>query len=132
AHHLRNQTGGGCVGRRGHGEETLMDLSIIMPWIGAALSIIALATQLKTIFTSGEKKLDERVTKVEVKLVEHDRRVQTVESEMKHLPDRETAHSLQLAMERIVGRLDTMDERLRPIAATNHRLQEYLLEQAKK
>lgn len=109
-----------------------MDLAIIMPWIGAILSILALGGQVKTILSSGERKLEERVTKVELKLVEHDRRVQTVESEMKHLPDRETAHSLQLAMERIVGRLDTMDERLRPIAATNHRLQEYLLEQAKK
>ncbi|CAK7257536.1 MULTISPECIES: DUF2730 family protein [unclassified Shinella] len=109
-----------------------MDLSILMPWIGAALSIIALGTQLKAIISSGERKLEERVTKVELKLVEHDRRIQTVESEMKHLPDRETAHNLQISMERIAGRLDTMDERLRPIAATNHRLQEYLLEQAKK
>lgn len=110
----------------------MMDLQQIMPWVSAAIAIITLLTLVKNTLTSGEKKLDERMTKVETKMIDYDRRIQTVESEMKHMPDRETAHSLQLAMERIVGRLDTMDERLRPIAATNHRLQEYLLEQTKK
>ncbi len=110
----------------------IFDLAIAAPIVAFVLSVIALGTQIKSILSSGEKKIEERVTKLETKLVEHDRRVQTVENEMKHLPDRETAHNLQISMERIAGRLDTMDERLRPIAATNHRLQEYLLEQAKK
>ncbi|WP_411037620.1 DUF2730 family protein [Shinella sp. BYT-45] len=120
-----------------------MDLSIIMPWIGAALSIIALATQLKTIFTSGEKKLDERVTKVETKMVDYDRRVQALESDLKHLPDRETTHRIEMTMAKIIGRLDAqdaalagrfeaMDERLKPIQAIGERLQDVLVEQARK
>ena len=110
----------------------MMDLQQLMPWISAAIAIITLITLIKNSLTSGERKLDERMTKVETKMIDYDRRIQTIQSELNHMPNKETAHNLQIAMERIVGRLDTMDERLRPIASTNHRLQEYLLEQAKK
>lgn len=121
----------------------MMDLSVVMPWIAAALSIIALGTQLKAILTSGEKKVEERVTKVEAKLVEYDRRIQSLESDMKHLPDRDTTHRLEMTMTKIMGRLDAqdeklagrfdaMDERLKPIQAIGERLQDVLVEQARK
>lgn len=111
---------------------TDLNLSLIMPWVGALLSIIALGTQLKNILSSGERKLDERLSKTESTLIGHDRRIQKVETELQHLPDRDTAHRLELTMEKISGRLDTLDERLKPIAATSGRLQEFLLEQAQK
>ncbi|WP_429813587.1 DUF2730 family protein [Ensifer sp. B1-9] len=111
---------------------TDLNLSLIMPWVGALLSIIALGTQLKNILSSGERKLDERLSKAEGTLISHDRRIQKVENELQHLPDRDTAHRLELTMEKISGRLDTLDERLKPIAATSGRLQEFLLEQANK
>lgn len=110
----------------------ILDLAAVSGMVALALSTLNLFGLLRNMFTSGERKLDERVAKVESKLIEHDRRVQAVENEMKHLPDRDTAHKLEIAMERIAGRLDAMDERLRPIANTNHRLQEFLLEQAQK
>ncbi|WP_226787658.1 DUF2730 family protein [Pseudorhizobium xiangyangii] len=96
-----------------------------------ALAIIALLGHAKGYFSSGEKTLTARVDKVEGKLVEHDRRVQTVESEMRHLPDKSTAHKLELAMANLLGRLDAMDERMKPIAATSERLHDLLLEQAR-
>ncbi|WP_245446288.1 DUF2730 family protein [Metarhizobium album] len=115
----------------------------IIPWVSGAISIITLLTLVKNMLSSGEKALAERVSKseqeanarlakVEQKAIEYDRRIQAIESDMKHLPDRDAVHQLQVTMERIGGRLDTMDERLKPIAATNHRLQEFLLEQAQK
>lgn len=120
-----------------------MDLSIIMPWVGAILSFIALGTQLKAILSSGEKKLEERMAKAESKLVEYDRRIQTVESEMKHLPDRDTAHRMEIVIERMAGQLATLDqrlggqlaaldERMKPVDALGRRLQEFLLDQARK
>ena len=81
--------------------------------------------------SQGEKKLDERLAKVETKLVEHDRRIQAVESEMKHLPDRDMAHRLELAVEKMSGRLDTMAETLKPIRATTERMNELLMDQGK-
>ena len=108
------------------------DLAVAAPILAFILSVIALATQVKAILSSGEKKLDERLTKAEGKLVGYDRRIQTIEGEMRHMPDHDSAHRLELTMEKISGRLDTLDERLKPIAATSGRLQEFLLEQAQK
>lgn len=108
------------------------DLAVISGLVALALSSMNLIAHIRTMMSQGEKKLDERVTKVETKLVEHDRRVQTVESEMKHLPDRDMAHRLELAVEKMSGRLDTMAETLKPIRATTERMNELLVEQAKK
>ena len=110
----------------------MMDLAPAVPWLGAALAIIALLGHAKNFFGSGEKTLGARMEKAEAKLIEHDRRVQAIEGEMRHLPDRDSAHRLELTMEKISGRLDTLDERLKPIAATSDRLHELLMEQARK
>lgn len=101
-------------------------------YVNTALSSLALLGHLKGYFSSGEKSLGDRLTKAEEKLVSHDRRIQAAEAEIQHLPDKDTAHKLELALIQISGRLDTLDERLSPIAATSVRLQEYLLDQAKK
>jgi len=108
-----------------------MDLAVIMPWIGAVISIITLLTLLKNMLSSGEKALDGRLTKAEDKLVQYDRRIQSIEGEMKHLPDRESQHRIELNMEKINGRLDTLNETLRPIKANGELLNELLKEQAK-
>jgi len=119
-----------------------MDLSIIMPWIGAALSIIALGTQLKAILASGEKLLEERVVKLEKRSESVAEKVQQLEGDMKHLPDRDTAHRMEITIERMAGQLATLDkslqgqlaaldERMKPVDALGRRLQEILLDRAR-
>lgn len=114
-----------------------------MLYANTALATLALLGHAKGYFSSGEKtlterlasidaKLDQRLTKAESKLIEYDRRIQAVENEMKHLPDRDMAHRLELAVEKMSGRLDTMAETLKPIRATTERMNELLVEQAKK
>jgi hypothetical protein len=110
----------------------IFDVAAVSGLVALLLSSLNLIAHVRTMLSQGEKKLDERLTKAEHKLIEHDRRVQSLEGEIKHLPDRETAHRLELALTKISGRLDTLDERLNPIAATSGRLQEFLLEQAQK
>lgn len=109
-----------------------MTPSEVSQYVGLALAIIALLGHAKGYFSSGEKTLTARVEKAETKLVEYDRRIQAVEGEMKHLPNRETAHKLELALAQMNGRLDTMTATLEPIRATTDRLNELLVEQARK
>lgn len=104
----------------------------VSQYLGLALAIIALLGHAKGYFSSGEKSLQDRVEKHDKKLMEHDRRIQSVETEMKHLPDREMAHRLELAVEKMNGRLDTMAETLKPIRETTDRMNELLLENAKR
>ncbi len=119
-----------------------LDLAPLMSWIVAAMTVINFLILLKGLITSGEKKLEDRVLKVEAKLIEHDRRIQKMESDIGHMPDRETTHRIELTMVQIVARLDTqdanlsgrfsaMEERLKPIQAIGERLQDVLIEQAK-
>lgn len=70
-----------------------------------------------------------------------DTQLARIEEGMKHMPDRESSRNLELAIEKLTGRLgalderlsgrmETLDERLKPVAAIGDRLQEFLLEQA--
>ncbi|MGE6739771.1 DUF2730 family protein [Allorhizobium pseudoryzae] len=106
------------------------DLAVISGLVALALSSLNLIAHIRTIMSSGEKKLDDRLTKVELKLVEHDRRVQTIENEMKHLPDRDSQHRMELQLSDMNGKFTALEERLKPIAAVSIRLQEFMLEQA--
>ena len=106
-------------------------LDAIMPWISAALAIIALGTQVKTILGAGEKKLDERLTKAETKLIDHDRRIQSVEDELKHLPDKDTVTDIRLAMAELKGTVATLGESVGSISRTVHRIDDYLRNEGK-
>ncbi|MGE6741733.1 DUF2730 family protein [Allorhizobium pseudoryzae] len=106
------------------------DLAVISGLVALALSSLNLIAHIRTMMSSGEKKLDDRLTKVELKLIEHDRRVQTIENEMKHLPDRDSQHRMELQLSDMNGKFTALEERLKPIAAVSIRLQEFMLEQA--
>lgn len=119
-----------------------MNVLDFAPYIALAISIITLGTLIKNNLTSGEKELVAKSVKAESKLVEYDRRIQALESELKHLPDRGTTHRLELSLAEIAGRLNTieaaqagrfsaMEQKLAPIQAMGERLNEVLLEQAK-
>jgi len=116
-----------------------MSAQEMLPYISLALGLIALLGHAKGYFSSGEKtllaridKTVEKVEKIEAELVGNDRRIQAIEGEIKHLPDRETTHRMELAMTEISGKLNVMAERLKPIEAIGERLQETLMEQARR
>lgn len=99
-----------------------------------ALSAVALLGHLKGWMNSGEKQLNDEVSElhdqsaaIDRKLIEHDRRIQSIESDMKHLPDRDSQHRLELALTEVNGRLSTMNETLKPIQATTERMNELMI-----
>lgn len=114
-----------------------MTTAEILLYLNTGLASIAILGHAKGFFSSGEKNLieriaaldkssDERTTKLESKLVEHDRRIQTVEGEIKHLPTREAQHQIEIGLEKINGRLDTLAESLKPIRANGEMLNDLL------
>lgn len=127
-----------------------MTLPEILLYLNLVLSGLALLGHAKGYFSSGEKKLAEDVVALtdkmtefvvalnkemeanEKKLIEHDRRIQAAESEIKYLPDRESQHRMELQLATLNGRFATLEEKLRPIAATGERLHDLLMEQARK
>lgn len=117
----------------------------INPWLSLALSTIAVGGFLWNWLTSGSSKALKEITALQKQVAEDslkdadtntrrfqhlETRVQSIESELKHMPDREATHQLQLAVERLNGRIETLDEKLKPVDALGRRLQEFLVRQA--
>ncbi|WNJ93990.1 DUF2730 family protein [Bosea sp. 685] len=75
--------------------------------------------------------LDGKFVRAVEKIDKVEDRVAALESEFRHLPDRGSVHTIQLALESVKGELKAMGEQLKPVAAISDRLQEFLLEQAK-
>lgn len=109
----------------------MMDLAAIMPWVGAALSIIALLTQLKNMLTADERKLDARLSQAEKTLIDHDRRIQSAETELQHLPNKDTVMDLKLALAELKGTVATLGESVGSISRTVHRIDDYLRNEGK-
>lgn len=114
----------------------------VSQYVGLALAVIALLGHAKGFFSSGEKKLEERVDKLEKRTDATVEKVQQLDSDMKHLPDRDTAHRMEITIERMAGQLATLDkslqgqlaaldERMKPVDALGRRLQEFLLDRAR-
>ncbi|AGF75833.1 MULTISPECIES: DUF2730 family protein [Bartonella] len=102
-----------------------LDISVANGWLSLLLSIVAICGVLKAYFSSGAREM----LKDLVLLKE---RVQKLETEMDFLPDRDGLQRLEVNMERLNGRLNTLSAQLQPVAAIGERLQEFLLENAKK
>lgn len=54
-------------------------------------------------------------------------RMTIMEKDIEHLPSRDATHRLELAVLRLEGKMETMDERLKPVAEMARRTQEHLL-----
>ncbi|UTO29298.1 DUF2730 family protein [Bartonella harrusi] len=102
-----------------------LDISVANGWLSLLLSIIAICGVLKAYFSSGAREMLKDIVLLK-------ERVQKLETEMDFLPDRDGLQRLEVNMERLNGRLNTLSAQLQPVAAIGERLQEFLLENAKK
>lgn len=120
-----------------------IDLSIAKEWLTFIVATITLIGLVQVKFSSGTKKIEEDIATFKKEVGENfyatekamtnfSERIKKIEIEIDHLPDRETAQRLEVNMERLNGRLNTLSAQLQPVAAIGERLQEFLLEKARK
>lgn len=57
-------------------------------------------------------------------------RVASTENQIQHLPDKDLTHRMEMALTELRGDLRVVSANLAPIASTNERLHEFLLDQA--
>ncbi|OKP69616.1 hypothetical protein BTE77_27895 [Ensifer adhaerens] len=97
-----------------------MDLQNLMPWLSFTALAISIGTSITTFFTSGAKSNA-------AKLAEHDQRLSTLENDMKHMPDKESVHKLQLDLAEMNGHLAVLAKSTEATERTTRRMEEYLL-----
>ena len=104
----------------------------------AALLISALAlwrSFRKDRSEADDKKLadfDERIKAMSGKVEKTEDRVAAVEGELRHLPDKDVTHRLELALSEIKTEMRGVSERMKPMGAMVERVHEALVERAVK
>lgn len=95
-------------------------------WAGPIAALLASANIVYTFLTSGSKANEKKIGELETKLTDHDRRIQSVESELRHLPDKDMVVDLRLALEELKRTVAVMGEGMGSIGRTVHRIDDYL------
>jgi len=72
-----------------------------------------------------------RVGSVEGRVHQVEERLSRAESRLEHMPDKDATHRLEMAIARLEGHLETMDERLKPVAAMANRVHEKMFEETR-
>lgn len=109
----------------------MLDLAALKDWLGLIALMISVGTSVVLFVGSGSKANASKLDKQEAKLIEHDRRIQTVEAEMKHMPDKDTVTDLKLALSELRGTVNTLGEAVGSISRTVHRIDDYLRQEGK-
>lgn len=93
----------------------------------AASLLLGIANTIWTWLSKGGAAISAKLKQMEEKLIGHDRRIQTIEGELKHLPNKEDVHELRLLVTEIKGQLNTADAELAAVTRTVRRIEDHLL-----
>lgn len=104
-----------------------MDIAPLVPWLGAISLMLSVGTAIYTMFTGGAKRNAVDIQKIVGDLAKHDRRIQTVEGELKHLPSKESVYQLQVALTEMKGQITSMAKSSEATERATRRVEEFLL-----
>ena len=108
--------------------QAALDISPLILWIGALSVILSFGTAIWTIVSSPAKRNDTRIADVTKRCDLIELRAQRIEDNVGRLPSTDMMHRIEIAMARVEGHIDKLDERLKPVTSTVERLQEWMLE----
>ncbi|CAA0129398.1 Uncharacterised protein [Starkeya nomas] len=91
--------------------------------------LISATALIFSIASARGKAASDRVGQVEKKSDETEQRVARLETEMRHLPDKDTSHRLELAIIGLRGEVSTLGERMKPVAEMAERVHHYMFEE---
>lgn len=106
-----------------------MNLSDIQGWASLAAVLISLGSVVYSWLTSGSKANTKRLEDIDTRLNRHAERLGTIEQEVKHLPDVNSVHELQLSLVTMSGDIKAMAQTTRTTSESVKRLEEWALKQ---
>jgi len=112
-------------------------MEVLKEWAGLIAVLMAVGTGAFTWFTASGRNAMNALAKhiddqkesddqVQHKLADHDRRIQSAEAELKHLPDKDSVMELKISLADLKGTVSTVTESLGSISRTVHRIDDYL------
>ena len=125
------------------GEQVIVDLQSLTPWLAIAVSVIALLYAVKKDksadtdkrFDGIDKKFELKADKDQVatlagKLDVAEDNITRIMVELDHLPDRNTVQNLAQEVAKLSGDVGVLAERVKPIVAIADRVQAAIFEKA--
>ena len=111
---------------------------MILQQYGGALALLGtIVTALLTTrfvtraeHTAAASATDQRLKEMFSKLDSVEDRVDRIENNLGHLPDKEITHRLEMAVERLGARMELLDERIKPVASMATRMQDFLIQRS--
>lgn len=103
----------------------------VKDWLSVFATGIALGSLLYTWLTARSRTNGETIANHERKLIEHDRRIQKVENEVDHLPNKDDFNQLELKLEKNHGLLGRMEAEYKGLHDAVKRIENFLLKDRK-
>ncbi|KAA6405657.1 DUF2730 family protein [Candidatus Tokpelaia sp.] len=103
------------------------DIAVIGAWVAFILSVISLAGLIKSHFTGGTKENTEAIKELDSKHDKLDKRVQKVETELKHLPNKDDFTKLAVSFAEMKGDIKVMSHAAKSTERSTRRMEDFLL-----
>jgi len=98
-------------------------------WLGPVATLLAMANLIYTWITARSRVNEAKIDGHDTKLTEHDRRIQRVENELGHLPNKDEVAGLRLAIAEVSGRLGRMEQSNEGLVRAVRRIEDYLMKE---
>lgn len=100
-----------------------MDAAPLKEWLGLIALLISVGSSVVLFLKSDAKKAAET-------LILHGSRIQKLEDDMRHMPDKETVHKLQIDLTEMKGQMATMVKSSEATERATRRVEDFLLKKA--
>lgn len=107
-------------------------LQTIVLWAAALSTLLSFGILIWSIFSGPSKRNASKLTDLESRMAAQDIELQRLRDKVEAMPNATMMHRLELALARMEGHIDRLDERLKPVTAIAERMQDLLIEQGKK
>lgn len=97
-----------------------MDVSPLKDWLGLIALLISVGSSIVLFLKSDAKKAGEI-------LASHASKIQKLEDEMRHMPDKETVHKLQLDMTEMKGQMNSIVKSSEATERATRRVEDFLM-----
>lgn len=108
-----------------------MDFDTLVKWMGVVGGLLGIVNIAWTLVGKGSKGIVDKLEKNRVDLIDHDRRIQALESELKHIPSAAAFTDLRVAVTKLEGHLSRLDDAVGRVSATVRSIDNYLRDETK-
>lgn len=107
-------------------------MEVLKEWLGLFALVISIGSAGYAWLTAGSKANAKKLELLDARDIDHDRRIQALESQVAQMPSKDAVHHLDLKVSDLTGSVKVVVQSLQAVERTAHRIEEFLLSQAKK